>query len=225
MLFRPGQLSATFPHRTFLHVVGAVLALVASAHVAAEPSYDPRELRLIPAYCKYTQYFRARLPGGNNPDEIARWTQEMGGTFNHMHHYCWGLMYTNRALFLARTERLRTEYLGHSIEEFNYVIDRASLDFKLLPEILTKKCENLLWLDRDRQGMQECERAISLKPNYWPAYAAMSDYYTRTGDPAKARERLEAGLSAAPGTNALTRRLTELNSTKSKRSTELPAER
>ena len=149
----------------------------------------------------------------------------MGASFNDMHHYCWGLMYTNRALLLARTQRMRAQYLGSSIGEFDYVIQRAQPDLKLLPEILTKKGENLIWLERGPEGIAELERAIALKPDYWPPYAAMSDYYTRIGDLAKARERLEEGLSASPDTKALMRRLAELDAPQRKRRNEPPAER
>jgi hypothetical protein len=187
--------------------------------------YDPRELALLPRYCIHTQLFRDNVPGGNNPDEIKRWYLVMGGAFHNMHHYCWGLMKTNRAIFLARSQQYRTFYLNSSITEFDYVIRAAPLDFKMLPEILTKKGENLIRLDRGPQGISELERAIALKPDYWPPYAAMSDYYRKIGDLAKAREWLEEGLSASPNTKALMRRLAELNAPQSKRKTEPPAER
>jgi len=136
-----------------------------------------------------------------------------------MHHYCWGLMKTNRAILLVRTQQMRNFYLGSSIAEFNYVIRNALPDFKLLPEILTKKGENLIRLDRGPQGIVELQRAIELKPDYWPPYAAMSDYYTKIGDLAKAREWLEEGLSASPNTKALMRRMAEIDGAKDKRKT------
>jgi len=149
--------------------LGSVLAASIPAHGQGVPGYpddvrygfDPREVALLPRYCLYTQIFRETL-GTNNPNEFKRWTLVMGSSFNNMHHYCWGLMNTNRALFLVHTERWRKYYFDMSIGEFNYVINRAPPDFKLLPEILTKKCENLIRLDRGPQGVLECERAIAL---------------------------------------------------------------
>lgn len=179
--------------------------------------FDPREVALLPQYCIYTQLFRAAVPGGNNPREVERWSLVMGPSFNNMHHYCWGLMDTNRALLLVRTERWRKWYLQTSIVEFDYVISRAPPDFKLLPEILTKKCENLIRLDMGPQAKPECERAIVLKPDYWPSYAAMSDYYVKIGDLAKARESLEASLAVTPDIKALQRRLAELDRAKGQR--------
>jgi tetratricopeptide (TPR) repeat protein len=100
------------------------------------------------------------------------------------------------------------------------VIQRVPPDFKLLPEILTKKGENLIRLDRSAQGIIELERAIALKADYWPSYAAISDYYKSAGEPAKARKWLEDGLSASPDTRALTRRLAELDAQQVKHSSE-----
>jgi hypothetical protein len=81
--------------------------------------FDPREVALLPRYCIYTQLFRAAVPGGNDLTEQKRWTSIMGDSFNNMHHYCWGLMNTNRALFLVRAERWRKYYLGMSVGEFD----------------------------------------------------------------------------------------------------------
>jgi len=111
-------------------------------------AYDLREIALLPRYCIHTQLFRDNVPGGNNLEEIKRWSSILGGSFANLHHYCWGLMKTNRAILLVRTQQFRTYYLSESIGEFDYVIERAPPDFKLLPEILTKKGENLIRLGR-----------------------------------------------------------------------------
>src|SRR5882762_6337599 len=122
-------------------------------------AYDPREVALLPRYCIHTQLFRGRVPGGNNPDEIERWYSIMGETFNAMHHYCWGLMKTNRATLFARGQKIRMFYLEDAISEFDYVIERAKPDFVMLPEILTKKGENLIRLGRGSFGIRELQRA------------------------------------------------------------------
>jgi len=173
--------------------------------------FDPREVAMLPGYCIYTQLFRDNVPGGRDPEKIKRWSAIMGPTFVHMHHYCWGLMKTNRALLLVRSQRFRDHYLHSSLEEFDYVINRAPSDFNLLPEIITKKAENLLRLGKRQAGLEELERAIALKPDYWPPYAAMSDHYKDAGDRSKARHWLEAGLSYTPDVNALKRRLAEID--------------
>lgn len=121
-------------------------------------------------------------------------------------------MKTNRARFLARDELARRFYLTDSIGEFDYVITRVSDDFILLPEILTKKGENLILLGKGQVGILELERAIELKPDYWPPYAHLSDYFKSLGDLKMAREVLERGLSLSPESKGLLRRADELNS-------------
>jgi tetratricopeptide (TPR) repeat protein len=204
----------------------SIIFLVASLVAASAPQYaavisaypenvyqaGDREVALLPRYCMYTQLFRARIPGGNNQGEIGGWISLMGETFHHMHHYCAGLVRTNRALILAYGSRKYN--LEESIREFDYVIDRAPADFVLLPEILTKKGENLLLLDNTADGAAALIRAIELKSDYWPPYAVLSDYFKKHKNIAFAREWLEKGLAASPDARALRQRMTELGSVK-----------
>jgi tetratricopeptide (TPR) repeat protein len=139
-----------------------------------------------------------------------------------MHHYCQGLIETNRATFSVRTRQERMHLLASAISNFDYVIQRASADFIMLPEIRTKKGENLILLGRGPLATAEFLLAIELKPDYWPPYARMSDFYKKTGDLAKAREWLEKGLSAAPNAKALQQRLAELGAAKGKRKAAAP---
>jgi tetratricopeptide (TPR) repeat protein len=212
--------SRIFPFREIFAAAGFALALLAPVRVEAQPkSYEASEVSKLPGYCKYTQTFRGRVPGSDNAAEIERWTRVMGDTFIHMHHYCFGLMAVNSSVSLSNTPMDRRHYLSVSINEFDYILRHAPLDFALLPEILTRKGESLIQLDRAGEGMLEFQRAIKIQANYTPAYAAMSDFYKKAGQPAKAREWLEKGLSAAPNARALVRRLAELDDLKDKRKT------
>lgn len=177
-------------------------------------AYDAREVAMLPNYCIYTQLFRDHVPGGNDKAAIDRWYATMGPSFHALHHYCWGLMKTNRAMLLARNQQIRSFYLGSSIDEFDYVLRYASPDFVLIPEILTKKGQNLLRLGKTGLGIAELERAIGIKPDYWPPYVALSDYYKDKGDLPKARELLQKALEVAPDAKTVTARLAELDSAK-----------
>jgi tetratricopeptide (TPR) repeat protein len=216
----------TTSNRYFIVRLVLVAAYLVTAAVAALAQgvpgypdiddYDPREVAMLPRYCIHTQLFRDRVPGGNNQAEIRKWQSIMGPTFNAMHHYCWGLMKTNRAVLLARSKQIREFYLVSSIQEFDYVLRDAPPDFALRPEILTKKGENLIRLGRGQTAVVELERAIELKPDYWPPYAALSDYFKDSGDISRAREWLEKGMAAAPDVKALKNRLAALDAPKSK---------
>ena len=179
-------------------------------------AYDPREVGRLPNYCKYTQAFRERLPGGNDSAQINYWQSVMGESFNAMHHYCWGLMKLNRALYLARTEQARSFYFRDAILEFDYVLERSPENFILRPEILTKKGQSLIRLGRGAAAVPELERAIALKPDYWPPYVQLSDYYKESGQIALAREILEKALAQSPGVETLKQRLAELDGSRGK---------
>lgn len=187
----------------------------AMAQIAGYPptidGYDPREVAMLPAYCKHTQVFRDHVPGGGNQVEIERWYSVLGRGFHSLHHYCWGLMASNRAMTLATSPAERMSYLSRSVGEFEYVIRNVPPDLALLPEIFSKRGENLLRLDRVAQGISDLQQATELKPDYWPPYAVLSDHYKKHKNVAKAREWLEKGLQASPGTRALQQRLAELS--------------
>lgn len=196
-----------------------LLSICDLARAQAIPGYpdriealDPREVALLPKYCTYTQMFRERVAGGNDPPVIEGWYSRLGPTFHHMHHYCLGLMKMNRAMFLAPDQIGRRFYLNDSITEIDYVIERAPPDYVLMPEFLTKKASALILLGKGPVGVMLLERAIELRDDYWLPYAQLSDYYKDSGDPRKAREALERGLAKTPDVKALQRRLAELDS-------------
>jgi tetratricopeptide (TPR) repeat protein len=199
-----------------LAAAGLAIVLLAPMHVDADQSSE-RVVALLPPYCKYVGFIRDSVQGGNDPSQIERWKSTIGeGMFSHMHHYCFGLIHRNAAKS-ARTKLERVQELQASLPEFDYVIKNSQPDFVLLPEILTMKGESLIGLGRANLAMIELQRAITLKPDYWPPYVAISDYYKDAGEPAKAREWLEKGLSFSPNTKALQNRLAEINGMKGKR--------
>jgi|SoiMethySBSTD1v2_1073268.scaffolds.fasta_scaffold508304_2 tetratricopeptide (TPR) repeat protein len=189
----------------------ALAGVLASPAALAQAKYD---VSMLPPYCKYTQLYREKVPGADQAG-IDRWNNILGArNFWHLHHYCFGLEHSNQALYSSRSKQERDSELRESVIEFRYVLERVAPDFALLPEILTRKGENLLRLGNGAEGVVDLNRAIELKPDHWPPYAALSDYYRTLGDLGEARTWAERGLSAAPGTKALQRRLAELDKAK-----------
>jgi tetratricopeptide (TPR) repeat protein len=174
-------------------------------------AFDPREVAMLPGYCAYTQLFRDHVSGGNDQAMKREWESVFGPTFIHMHHYCFGLMKTNRAVLLSRDPTVRLFYLNDAISEYDYVITRAPSDFVLLPEIFTKKAQDLVLLGKGPLAVLEFRRAIETKADYWSAYAYLSDYYIEIRDTKKAIEVLKEGLSHAPNAKALQRRLDDVD--------------
>lgn len=216
-IIRSAAMVALLPVLALVPARAAIESGIAPGYPEQIMDLDLREVAMLPRYCPYTQVFRDRVPGGNDANEIQRWSQIMGPVFHALHHYCQGLMDTNRALFIARTSQYKKFYLEASIVEFDYVLFRAAPDFVLMPEILTKKGENLLRLGRAQAGITQLEQAITVKRDYWPPYAVLSDYYKSAGQIDRAREVLEKGLSLSPEAKGLKTRLAGLRSGTEKR--------
>ncbi len=146
----------------------------------------------------------------------------MGGGMEHIHHYCRGLAHTAHALFTAKTPQERTWALGYSIGEFDYMLHNAGLgkEFKLMPEVLKNKGENLIRLGKFTEALPVLLRAIEMKPDYWPPYVVLSDYYKDSGDLAKAREWLDKALAIAPESKTLRARQAALGGGKGARATD-----
>jgi tetratricopeptide (TPR) repeat protein len=185
--------------------------------------FDPREVSRLPPYCIHTAHFRENVPGGMDREKSQPWITTLGDVFQTLHHYCWALMYLHRAKVLAQDERTRRWNYSQAIHDIDYVLNYINAhgrhDFVLLPEILTRKGEALVGLGRGPRALVEFERAIQLKPDYWPPYAHVSDYYKGIGEMSKAREALESGLTHSPQANGLQRRLRELDAEIAKRGT------
>lgn len=218
------------PKRFYMLIGLSAMLVAVSTRTAAQgiPGYpdsilefDAREVSRLPPYCIYTAHFRENIPGGMNKEDSQRWQTILGEVFQTLHHYCWALMYLHRAKFLATDARTRGWNYSSAIHDIDYVLSyvnsRGLRDFVLLPEILTKKGEALVGLGRGGRALGEFERAIELKPDYWPPYAHISDYYRSIGELTKARETLQSGLSRSPQASGLQRRLKELDEEIAKR--------
>ena len=173
----------------------------------------PAAYAQLPPYCRSTGY--TAVPGGRNPAEVQRWRSLMGPSFAHMHHYCWALYALNESV-TARTTQERLAYIERSIPDFSYVIENAAKDFVLLPEIYTKRGESLIRIGNAGQAVADFMRAIELKPDYWPPYVQLIDYYKQLGNLATAREWAEKGLVLVPNSRTLQERKAELDEAKTK---------
>src|SRR5262249_40319009 len=153
----------------------------ASIARAAEGASD-LQLSMLPRYCLYTEAYRGRL--GANPVEEAKYKALLGNMLIHLHHYCYGLLYTNEFTMGTGSTLEKLRGLRGSLAEFDYVLRSARAtnpNFVLLPEIYWHKGKNMLRLGLVG-GIFELEQSIKIKPDYWPPYADLSDYYKKTGE-------------------------------------------
>lgn len=120
------QLTSQLLTRLALAVV-LVLPGMAMSREALLP-FGPTEVELksLPAACA------ARLK--DEPATNNRWIEKIGrNNYLHVHHYCFGLNFINRAKFTFDKQNKRY-YLEQAIGNFAYVLKNWSADSQLRPE-------------------------------------------------------------------------------------------
>ena len=190
----------------------AVLLLVLmSPQAGAIGTFNPSEaeLALLPSYCVPRAH-----PWGNDTShpEVRRWRSVFGDNYSHMHHYCQGLLHLLRGNLKPLDSHQAYINYKKAVGNLEYMESRASSDFNLMPELYLKKAQALSRMDQPREAVGAFRRSIKLKPDYVPAYAALSDFHLVQGRPEQARKVLREGLNAVPDAGSLQRRLQESQS-------------
>lgn len=182
----------------FVLTLLAILSPIAPATAGWEPSQA--ELRALPPYCA------ARFHA--DADTLRTWKASMGPDFIHIHHYCAGLNFMNRARRSFSPGRQDT--LVAAVREFDYMLDHVAADFYLRPEILMNRGITLALLKRNGEAVGNLLKAIELDPGQARAYMTLADLYLKQKNRDKALDTVTEGLRHNPGTKSLQRRYTEL---------------
>lgn len=187
----------------------AVSALALANSVSAQGGFSQEELRALPRVCLAQKFINAGLRTPVVPEaERKKWAESLGPAYEAFHHYCWGLIDMRRAS-AAEPARARTHYLD-AIQNFEYVKRNADASFPMLPEVLLRKGMALRLVGRDAAAATEFSEAITVKPDYTPAYAALVDVYVDLDDLEAAHNLLEHGLVEAPDSKILLNKKAEL---------------
>lgn len=186
-----------------------VILLIAISPARADQVSNLSELALLPPYCSGTQQIRTI---SKDPTSIEQYVSIYGEAYRHTHHYCWALNAQNHAMWL-RDRNLRESKLRNALRDIQYVLERASDSFSLLPDIYTSRAGIFLALKRDGEAVNDYLKAISLKPDHLPAYRALSDLYVDKGDKSSAIRILEQGIDNTENADSLIKRLQKLGKT------------
>lgn len=178
-------------------LLGMLLA-IPSAMAAWKPG--PAEMAALPPYCA------ARFNEGT--EAFKTWRSSMGSDFIHVHHYCAGLNFLNRARGMSSSKTRGV--LGAAVGEFDYVLKHAAPEFPLRAEILMNRGIALSMLKRNGEAVGNLLKAIELDPRQPRAYMALTDLYATSNNRSKALETVTEGLRHNPDTRSLQRRYTEL---------------
>jgi tetratricopeptide (TPR) repeat protein len=127
----------------------------------------------------------------------------------HMHHYCDGLRFIDRAFASMRNKREMQYYLERSIAGFDYVLRATQESFSMRGEVHVGKARALKLMGRKAEAVVEFHNALRYKFDSPDVFQALADHYRDTGDRQKALEIATEGLKLNPNSKGLKRRYTE----------------
>ncbi len=180
---------------------GIWLALLAHGASAAPDNITRGEIALLPGYCPDTQTFSR--DDARTSVKSERWRAMFGPTFSALHHYCWGLISVSRARSPGVLGLTRQGLLMSAINDFRYVVQHATPDFILLPEIYYRMGETQLELQAYGAALDAFTMSRQAKPDYWPPYARWAEALVKLGKKNEALAHLEQGLRLMPAEPAL----------------------
>ena len=159
----------------------------------------------------------AMLPWGATPTEQAMCQANVYSRLDrsdpgsmHMHHYCDGLRFLDRAYSAMSNKQHMQFYLKESIDGFDYVLRSVQDSYVMRGEVHFGKARALKLMGRNAQAVAEFYKALSHKFDTPAVYQALADYHQETGNKPKALEMVTEGLGRNPDSKGLKRRYTEL---------------
>jgi len=166
----------------------------------------------LPEYCqaRVAHVIGVQVPASRE-DRVQHWKSLFGDDFVMMKHYCYGLIYANRAN-LGRDPGNTRYLLQEAANNFEYTFKHVSQQWPYMPKAYVEYGKVLERMGNKPEAAQQYLQAMRLKPDYVMAYIALSMFYERQGDAAAAREVLEDGLKHVPDSASLKRRLAKLES-------------
>lgn len=164
---------------------GVCLLAAASMSVSAVEGFAPTdaEIALLPPYCA------KKLKGTMTPQE--------GAYYPHVHHYCFGLNFANRAM-RAGNATSRKFNLESSKGEFNYVIQRLEKTHWMYPQLQTDMGNTLLKLNDSSGALNAFNMALSANPSYERAYMGLIQTLQKSGSRSSVLDVASTGLKHLP---------------------------
>lgn len=188
----------------------AVLSLMqAPAFAVQDFTVTREELAMLPPYC--TVFYGKNVGLPDSASSSLRDTVPPGCP--SLHHYCDAL----KAMIRVDGNRAESAYwLGVGVQTLKGIVaDERWVNCSVKPEAHVNFGKALLRQGKSMgaqsaQAESQFKQALVLRPDYVPAYYALSDYYAGLGQKKKALDVVEDGLRHAPDSNGLLRRFTEL---------------
>ena len=181
-----------------------IIAFTFCLHNQSAHSFPTTDIEFLslPPYC------HARMRG--SPSEKKKWGKKFPKSYIHLHHYCAGLNYKNKALVSFSKKKERYSIFKRAIHEFDYMIKNAPATFILLPELYYYKGEIYEQLGKTKLAIQSYNKSIKTNKKYTRTYGGLSDLYLKLGKESEALQTLKEGLKLNPKSKLLNRRLKKI---------------
>ncbi len=162
---------------------------------------DATEFALLPEHCKarIADLYRGRRHAYQerlfpiNEKRIDYYKKLIGGDFLHMHHYCLGLNWLNK----AETDRGRKRwYYGQAVSEIGYTIRHSQPSHPLWIEINIAQARARAGLGELGPASKQLRSLLDLKPNSETIYIEMAKVQKQGRKLNDAIATLEAGLTS-----------------------------
>jgi hypothetical protein len=174
-------------------------------------NFTQEELRSLPRVCLAQKVINEQLQSPLVSEvERREWALRLGEKdYSSYHHYCWALLHIRRGSTASAPNEKTYNYKA-AIDNFNYVLRRASIQFPLLPEVNLRKGLTLQLTGDNPGAAREFMAAVKLKRDYTPAYAALVDIHLDLGNVEAAAAVLKEGLTHAPNSKILAQKRLEI---------------
>lgn len=179
--------------------LGLALAGHQLAVANAPENVTPGEVARLPEFCPDTFSFTRQWAKEAPTPRQAYWQSLVGTTFWAMHHYCWGLIAAHRSMAAGVTPAQKEHLLHTAIRDLQYVVNEAPPNWILLPELHTRIGDFFEQRGRYVEAMENQQRSMSLKPDYWPPYVALIRMHVKWGKRQQSEQVLIDGLTRMPG--------------------------
>jgi len=177
----------------------------------------PRDYNVWPSredeFSKLPPYCKAKLGKNVPPSDAIAWRSSLGMDYQHIHHYCSGLNVMN---YYYRTtgEAYKQKVLKVAVNQFSYMVDKATPTWVLMPEIYANRGEAYILAGKFGEGLSDLKKAISLNPHILKPYLTLANHYIRQKQTRNAMEIITEGLKHNPEHKGLQRRYLELGGQK-----------
>lgn len=159
----------------------------------------------------------AVLPYAATPEEQAMCGARVYGRLGaspdndkHMHHYCDGLRFIDRALRTFNNPNDKKHYLNEAINNLDYVLSHTAKNYAMRAEVHMAKARAYRLAGEKAKAAAEVVQITQYNVHWPELYHALADSHQEAGNKRKALETITEGLRHNPESKGLQRRYKEL---------------